>query len=155
VPSVNPTQIYAAGYGDANNPDAIVARLMEDLPANLPQASPFGGAVPWDLWDNTFSDANGWNQPQYGTTLMFADINGDGMADVCGRGQAGIYCELSTGFDGFGPIFLAQSAFSDANGWNLLNYYSSLRFADVNVTAGQIFAVADRRGSTACSTLER
>jgi hypothetical protein len=48
---------------------------------------------------------------------MFADINGDGRADVCGRGIEGIYCKLSTG-SGFGPIFLASSDFSDAQGWN-------------------------------------
>src|SRR4051794_26081885 len=95
---------------------SIVATLMEDSPANLPQASPFEGAVPWDLRDNTFDDAHSWNQPQYGTTMMFADINGDGRADVCGRGLAGIYCELSTGFGGFGALFLAHGAFSDANG---------------------------------------
>lgn len=137
VPSVNPAQIYAAGYGDANVRDAIVARLMEDLPANLPQASPFGGTDPWDAFaivnsGSGFPDAYGWNQPQYATTLMFADINGDGKADVCGRGQAGMYCELSTAFGSFGPMFLADSAFSDANGWFIPNYYASLRFADVN-----------------------
>jgi hypothetical protein len=130
VPSVNPAQIYAAGYGgDTFNHDAIVARLMEDVPGNLPQTSPFAGALPWDT---VFSDAYGWNQPQYATTVMFADINGDGKADVCGRGQAGIYCELSTEFGSFGPLYLAHGAFSDANNWNIFNYYASLRFADVN-----------------------
>jgi len=74
----------------------------------------FGPVV---LWTNQFANAGGWNQAQYGTTMMFADINGDGVADVCGRGIAGIYCELSTG-NGFGAIFLASSDFSDAEGWN-------------------------------------
>jgi FG-GAP-like repeat len=74
----------------------------------------FGPVV---LWTSQFNDATGWNQPQYGSTMMFADINGDGRADVCGRGIEGIYCKLSTG-SGFGPIFLASSDFSDAQGWN-------------------------------------
>jgi hypothetical protein len=82
-------------------------------------------------WDTFFADANRWNQPQFATTLMFADINGDGKTDVCGRGVAGIWCDLSTG-TGFGAAFLAQDQFSDANGWNQLDYYASLRFADVN-----------------------
>jgi hypothetical protein len=130
VPSINPAQIYAAGYGGTSNHDAIVARLLEDVPADLSQTSPFKGAA---QWDSAFGDANGWGlSPSYGTTLMFADINGDGKADVCGRGQAGIYCELSTAFGSFGPLFLAHGAFSDATGWNILDYYASLRFADVN-----------------------
>jgi hypothetical protein len=62
---------------------------------------------------------------------MFADINGDGKADVCGRGRAGIWCELSTG-SSFNHAFLAQHNFSDAEGWNQLVHYGSLRFADVN-----------------------
>ena len=60
---------------------------------------------------------------------MFADLNGDGRADVCGRGRAGIYCALSTGL-GFAGNFLAQHNFSDAEGWNQLTDYGSLRFAD-------------------------
>jgi hypothetical protein len=83
------------------------------------------------LWESFFGDAYGWNLPEYGTTMMFADINGDGKADVCGRGWQGIWCELSTG-TGFGPAFLAQSEFSDGNGWNQLIYYGSLRLADVD-----------------------
>src|SRR5262249_19241966 len=33
------------------------------------------------------------------------DLNGDGRADICGRGAAGIYCALSNGA-GFGPVTL-------------------------------------------------
>jgi hypothetical protein len=97
------------------------------LPATAPTPAFTGGGS----WDTFFGDANRWNQPQFATTLMFADINGDGKTDVCGRGVAGIWCELSTG-TGFGTAFLAQDQFSDANGWNQLDYYASLRFADVN-----------------------
>jgi hypothetical protein len=91
----------------------------------------FGFATPWDSF---FSDATAWNHPQYGTTMMFADLNGDGRADVCGRGSMGISCEWSIGLDtGFGPAFLVQPDFSDANSWNLsAAYYGSIRLADVN-----------------------
>jgi hypothetical protein len=54
-----------------------------------------GTFAPARQWESSFTDASGWNQAQYGTTIMFADINGDGRADVCGRGVAGIACELS------------------------------------------------------------
>jgi hypothetical protein len=82
-------------------------------------------------WDTQFSDAQDWNPAEYGTTMMFADLNGDGKVDVCGRGGAGILCELSNG-TGFGPIFLALNQFTDAQGWNQVPYYGSLRLADVN-----------------------
>ncbi|HMC32606.1 MAG TPA: VCBS repeat-containing protein, partial [Candidatus Angelobacter sp.] len=82
-------------------------------------------------WDTNFSDAQGWNLAQYGTTMMFADLNGDGKMDVCGRGTAGILCALSNGTS-FGPIFQAINQFTDAQGWNQVPYYGSLRLADVN-----------------------
>jgi hypothetical protein len=89
----------------------------------------FGGL---QQWDTSFSDANGWNQAPYGTTIMFADLNGDGRADVCGRGGDGIYCALSNGTS-FGPAFRASTNFSDAQGWGgSVIYYGSLRLADVN-----------------------
>lgn len=89
----------------------------------------FGPVTAWD--SNVFQDSGGWSAPQYGTTMMFADINGDGKADVCGRGAYGIVCELSTG-SGFGPAYLATQDYSDAQGWNAVPYYGSLRLVDVN-----------------------
>jgi RHS repeat-associated protein len=85
------------------------------------------------LWGNSsFTDAGSWNQAQYGTTIMLADINGDGKADVCGRASMGIVCALSTG-NGFAQAYLASSDFSDAQSWNAGSYYyGSLRLADVN-----------------------
>jgi len=83
-------------------------------------------------WESSFTDAAAWNQAQYGTTFMFADLNGDGKVDVCARGVAGIICELSTG-SSFGPGFVATSDFSDAQGWNQSSsFYGSIRLADVN-----------------------
>ena len=83
-------------------------------------------------WESSFTDAVGWNQSQYGTTMMFIDLNGDGKADVCGRGIAGIICEFSTG-SSFGPGFVATTDFSDAQSWNSQSsYYGSIRLADVN-----------------------
>jgi hypothetical protein len=83
------------------------------------------------LLNSGFTDSAGWNAPQYGSTIMFADINGDGKADVCGRGPAGILCALSTG-TGFSSPTLVSSDFSDAEGWNDSQYYVSVRMADVN-----------------------
>jgi RHS repeat-associated protein len=90
-----------------------------------------GTFAPEQLWETFFTDANGYNQAPYGNTMMLADINGDGKADLCFRQVSGIVCELSTG-SGFGSPFWATSDFSDAMGWNQIYYYPSLRLADVN-----------------------
>ena len=90
-----------------------------------------GGFQNFALWMKDFSDANHWDQPQYYSTITFADVNGDGKADVCGRGAAGVYCALSTG-SGFGKATLWETTFSDANSWDKEQYYSTIRFVDVN-----------------------
>ena len=78
-----------------------------------------------------YSDANGWAHDQYGGTIRFADLDGDGKADVCGRGVAGILCQLSTG-TGWGKQ-ISWGGFSDAGGWNAGPYfYSTIRFPDLN-----------------------
>ena len=84
------------------------------------------------LWTADFSNAFGWGQSIYGTTIMLGDINGDGRADVCGRGGAGIYCALSTG-SGFGVTIFAINNFADSGGWATGDYYyGSIRLGDVN-----------------------
>jgi hypothetical protein len=89
--------------------------------------------VTYSLWGASFSDANGWNiGPQYYETLAYPDVNGDGKADVCGRGGAGVYCAISNGTSFVGSA-LWSSSFSDANGWNIgPEYYSTIAFPDVN-----------------------
>ena len=67
------------------------------------------------VWLTNFSDSNGWNQAQYGSTLMFADLNGDGKADVCARGASGIICALSTG-TGFGTAFFSPQPVHGCSG---------------------------------------
>jgi len=85
------------------------------------------------VWTTQFSDANGWNQPQYYSTIQFADIDGDRKADVCGRGSGGVYCGRSTGTSFGSDVFtLGASAFSDGNGWNAQEYYQTIRVVDVD-----------------------
>jgi hypothetical protein len=93
------------------------------------------GVGPATLWDgSTFSDNQGWNGgPHYWQTLRFPDLNGDGKADVCGRGKNGVYCGLSTG-KGFGAMSLWDGGtFSDNQGWGAgSTYWQTLQFPDVN-----------------------
>jgi peptidoglycan/xylan/chitin deacetylase (PgdA/CDA1 family) len=79
-----------------------------------------------------FSNAAGWLPPQYSTTIQLADLNGDGRADVCGRGVSGLVCALSTG-SGFGPMVQTPDMFGDADHWpSAAARYRSIRLADVD-----------------------
>lgn len=80
-----------------------------------------------------FSDANGWSfgASHYGT-FMAADISGDGVTDVCARGNDGILCSV---FDvnraRFGPVTLWTTQFRDRDGW-VTNRSETLRLVDVD-----------------------
>jgi hypothetical protein len=95
-------------------------------------SAPSMAFVNLSVWTNQFSDAYGWNQLKYYSTIQLADVNGDGKADVCGRGTAGIYCTRSAGtvFGNAGTLQLIE--FSDANGWDQEPYYRSVWLVDVN-----------------------
>jgi hypothetical protein len=88
-----------------------------------------GGSMS-ELLGPPWSDASGWDQPQYGFTIQMADVDGDGKADVCGRAAAGISCYLADGA-GF-PTQVAGPAWSDASGWDDPQYYSTIQFPDVD-----------------------
>ena len=76
-----------------------------------------------------FTDDKGWNKPQYYTTMRFADVNGDGKADVCARGAVGLRCWLSSGTSfaetGYVPM-------SDTDGYDAAKYYATIKLADIN-----------------------
>jgi hypothetical protein len=94
-------------------------------------------------WDNQFSDEHRWNLAQYGTTMMFADLNGDGKMDVCGRGALGVYCELSNG-TGFGPIFLALTSSRMLRAGTRFPTMARFDWPTSTVTVGLKFAAGER-----------
>ncbi len=84
----------------------------------------FGAALTGPGW----SDASGWSQPQYFSTIRLADVTGDGAADVCARAGAGIQCKSLTA----GSALLNGPAWSDAAGWAEPHRHGSIRFADIS-----------------------
>ncbi len=87
------------------------------------------------LWSSgiDFSDADGFggHESRWGT-IRFADVNGDGKADVCARTPAGIVCALSTGTS-FEPYRLWLSEeFGDAQGWSDPAYATTIQLGDVD-----------------------
>ena len=76
------------------------------------------------------SNDSGWADVSNYATIRFADINGDGLADICARADVGVMCWPSTG-SGFGDA-IATIPMPDGEGYNDVKYYSTIRFADIN-----------------------
>ncbi len=76
------------------------------------------------------SDANGWQFPEFYGTIRVADVDGDGMADICGRSSDYYHCWMSDGA-GF-PTLVDGPAWTDAGGWTMGRHYRTIRLADID-----------------------
>jgi hypothetical protein len=85
------------------------------------------------ITSDLMSDAQDWNQPQYYETIHCADIDGDGQAEILGRGSDGViaahFDKTTLTWEGIGSTL---SDFSDLNGWNNPNLYPTIQFADID-----------------------
>jgi hypothetical protein len=78
-----------------------------------------------------FNPANGWTSNDHYPRVL-ADVNGDGMADIVGFGNAGVLVSLATGGGNFAaPEVKLLGAFNPANGWNSDTAFHR-ELADVN-----------------------
>lgn len=92
-------------------------------------------------WSPDYSDVQSWNTAQeYYGTVRFADINGDGKADVCGRGVEGIACEISSG-TAFDFFQVWSPTFNDGSGYKNIVYTQTLQFGKVNNDARADFCM--------------
>jgi hypothetical protein len=76
------------------------------------------------------SDAAGFANVIHHGTLRMGDVDGDGRADACARNAEGVVCFLADG-NGFGRRIVGP-AWSDAAGWNALQYWSTIRLRDID-----------------------
>src|SRR5690606_26736728 len=89
-----------------------------------------GEGFPTDLVGPARSNDAGFAASQYWSTLRMADVNGDGMDDLCIRTSTDLRCALSTGA-GFGETLIVD-ALSNAGGWADPTNYRTLRVGDVD-----------------------
>ncbi len=118
----------------------ICGRSADGIHCALSTGAGFGPEIAGPAW----SDANGWNKPEYYETIQYLDMNGDGRADVCGRTVTGVVCQT---FDGtaFGPV-INGPAWNDAAGWNKREYYKTIGAADINHDGKDDLCVRDSEG---------
>lgn len=116
---------FADVNGDGK--DDVCARSSTSINCFLSTGTGWGDYVDGPDW----SDASGWDKVDNYRTIQFPDINGDGKADLCGRANAGIRCALSNGH-GFGAANWTGPEWTDANGWNQIDNYSTIQFPDIN-----------------------
>jgi hypothetical protein len=90
------------------------------------------GAFGADFSGPELSDDAGWDDFRFYTTLRLADIDGDGRADLCGRGSGGVRCWPSRG-SSFGEA-IPGPALTDDSGWSDLPYFTTFRAASGSAT---------------------
>jgi REP element-mobilizing transposase RayT len=83
-------------------------------------------------WVQAFDLAHGWTVQDYVRTL--ADVNGDGMADLVGFGQNGVWVSLSTGSSFPAPTRWIQD-FDLAHGWTVSGFVRTVGDVTGNGTA--------------------
>jgi MYXO-CTERM domain-containing protein len=126
----------ASGWGDVSLWSTIrMADVTGDGRADLCARS----KLDYQCWASTgfgfdrpvevaaWSDAAGWNDPSNYRTIRAVDLDGDGAAEICGRGDDGIKCYKPGGTN---PI--SGPAWTDAVGWSLPAYYDTIRAGDVD-----------------------
>jgi hypothetical protein len=110
---------------DADGRADLCGRTATGLQCHLADDAGFGEAILGPGW----ADDNGWGDYDNYSTIRFADIDGDGDSDVCGRANAGIVCFAWTG-DGFASEAITGPALADDTGWNNVRFYATIRLVD-------------------------
>ncbi len=117
---------------DRDGDDDVCARKADGVYCAPSSRRSFRGATRWSA-PGDFTDAGGWSsgEARWGA-IALGDVNGDGRADLCGRGPDGVVCALNRGL-GFAPATLWLSTdFSDRHGYAIAHYGSTMMLGDVS-----------------------
>jgi MYXO-CTERM domain-containing protein len=111
---------------DGDGSEDICARAYSSFSCWRSLGDAFGERVHGPTWGNP----EGWDAPARYGSIRMGDIDGDGRADVCGRGADGVECYLSDGTAH--TVRVDGPAWADSGGWNRPKFYSTIRLVDVN-----------------------
>jgi hypothetical protein len=117
---------------DADGRDDLCVRGVDQVYCWTSRGTSFSDAIAGP----PLSDALGWTDHSNYATLALADRTGDGRADLCARGDAGMVCYASTGV-GFGEAQLGP-AWGDAQGWASLEAYDTIAFVGGRAAQGGV-----------------
>jgi hypothetical protein len=76
------------------------------------------------------TDAKGWDDPGRGVTLQTADVDGNGAAELLGRGSDGLHTWRWT--DGWAEVGSVLGTLADANGWVKPDQYATIQTGDLD-----------------------
>ncbi len=111
---------------DGDHRDDLCARDSQGFGCWLSDGKAFKQRVEGPAW----LDAAGHDTAQVYGTVRMGDLDGDGRADVCVRSHEGVRCARSEGVK-FSKEW-AGPAWTDALGFDAIQYWSTLRMVDVN-----------------------
>jgi hypothetical protein len=120
--NLHPAYYSTIQFPDLNDDDVadVCGRYIYGIICAINNWTSFDPVTYWTSDFSNFSSNGTWSSPAYYSTLQFPNLNEDGRADVCGHGDAGIYCAINNG-PSFGTATLwtrRDNQFSDMHGWN-------------------------------------
>jgi FG-GAP-like repeat len=80
----------------------------------------------------TWKDSDGWNQPRQYKTIQLADIDGDGQAELLGRGANGIQVYHWNKTTHLWDALALEGPLTDKQGWDQEQYYLTIRLGDID-----------------------
>ncbi len=114
---------------DGDGRDEVLARNRGGLEAYTYDPTTKGWTALPVLSD--LGDADGWAGASHYATIQTADLDGDGAADVLGRGKDGIVAwRFLEG--AWVPLPGLTGDFTDAGGWQQAKYFSTIQTGDVD-----------------------
>jgi hypothetical protein len=111
---------------DGDGKADVCVRAAKGIGCVLSTGDGFGAAIDGPEW----SDASGWGDFLYWSSIRLTDVNGDGKADLCARHSKALVCHFSTG-QGFGPS-VEVAPLSNDSGWADAGNFLTLRDGDID-----------------------
>ena len=106
-----------------------------------------------------FSDSQGWNAtPAYYSTILFADIDGDNVAEAVGRGGEALYVwKYNPSTQAWGEIGelpdLSDNNTDTETDWSQPQYYITIVYGDLLGGQQELVIARAKNGILTCNTI--